>query len=154
MCWHGLRHGDDGIQEDPHLPLRKPGLHPVLGPSADGFVLHGERHAQQQGSLPLPHRPDNGGGCARWTPHGGDHGIGVQHEPHIIYDITSQVILPDRVQLAEAPLSDGRDFNAAGQDSVSEFPHEVTKRNGPLLLGLFQGGAGVFEVDSVHFLPG
>jgi len=44
--------------------------------------------------------------------------------------------------------------NAAGQESVSQFPHEVAKRNGPLLFRLFQGGAGVFEVDSVHFLTG
>ena len=59
-----------------------------------------------------------------------------------------------RIELAEVPLSGGSDFNAVGPDSVSEFPHEVAKRNGPLLLGLFQSGAGVFEVDSVHFLPG
>jgi len=49
------------------------------------------------------------------------------------------------IKLAEVPLS---------QDSVSEFPHEVAKRHGPLLMGLFQSGTGVFEVDSVHLLPG
>jgi hypothetical protein len=50
-----------------------------------------------------------------------------------------------RIKLAEVLL---------GQDSVSEFPHEVAKRHGPLLLGIFQGGTSVFKVDSVHFLPG
>jgi hypothetical protein len=59
-----------------------------------------------------------------------------------------------RIKLAEVPLSGEVDFNAVGQDSVSEFLHQVAKRNGPLLFGLFQGGAGVFEVHSVHFFPG
>jgi len=59
-----------------------------------------------------------------------------------------------RIKLAEVPLGAGRASTRVGQDSVSEFPHEVAKRNGPLLFGLFQGGTGVFEVDSVHFLPG
>jgi hypothetical protein len=58
------------------------------------------------------------------------------------------------IKLAEVPLSGGSDFNAVGQDSVSEFSHEVAKRHGPLLKGLFQSGTSVFEVDSVHFLPG
>jgi len=59
-----------------------------------------------------------------------------------------------RIELAEIPFGGGSDFNAVRQDSVSQFPHEVTQRDGPLLLGLFQGGAGVFEVDSVHFFLG
>jgi len=58
-----------------------------------------------------------------------------------------------RIELAEVPLSGGSDCNAVGQNSVSEFPHEVAKGNGPLLFRLFQGGTGVFDVDSVHFLP-
>ena len=59
-----------------------------------------------------------------------------------------------RVQLAEVPFSGGSDLNSVGQESVSEFPHEVAKWNGSLLFRLFQGSAGVFEVDSAHFLPG
>ena len=59
-----------------------------------------------------------------------------------------------RIELAEVPLSGGSDCNAVGQNSVSEFPHEVAKGNGPLLFRLFQGGAGVFEIDSVHFFLG
>jgi hypothetical protein len=59
-----------------------------------------------------------------------------------------------RIELAGVPLGGGSEFSAVGQESVSEFPHEVAKRNGPLLVGLFQGGAGVFEVDSVHLLTG
>jgi len=59
-----------------------------------------------------------------------------------------------RIEFAEVPLGGGSDFNAEGQDSVSQFPHEVTERNGPLLFRLFHGGAGVLQVDSVHFLPG
>ena len=58
------------------------------------------------------------------------------------------------IELAKVPFSGGSDFNAVGQESVSKFPHEVAKRNGSLLFRLFQGGAGVFEIDSVHFLPG
>jgi hypothetical protein len=69
---------------------------------------------------------------------------------NVPYDLLSDV----RIKLAEVPLSGGSDFNVIGQESVSEFPHEAAKRHGPLLLGLFQGGAGVLEIDSVHFLPG
>ena len=54
------------------------------------------------------------------------------------------------IELAKVPLSGGSDFHAVGQESVSKFPHEVAKRNGSLLFRLFQGGAGVFEIDSVH----
>ena len=42
-----------------------------------------------------------------------------------------------RIELAQLPLSGGSDFNAVGQDSVSQFPHEVPKRNRPLLFSLF-----------------
>jgi hypothetical protein len=59
-----------------------------------------------------------------------------------------------RIELAEVPLSGGSDFDAVGQDSVSQFPHEVPEWNGPLLFRLLQGGAGVFDVQAVHFLPG
>jgi hypothetical protein len=69
-------------------------------------------------------------------------------------DVPVDLLSDVGIKLAEVPLGGGRDFDAVGQDSVSEFPHEVAKRNGPLLFGLFQGGTGVFEVDSVHFLPG
>ena len=128
MCWHGLCHGNDGIQEDLHLPVRKPGVHPMLGPPADGFVLQGERHAQQQRSPPLPYRPNDGGGCACWTPHGGDHGIGVQHQSHITDDIISATMSSTvlvRTELDALPVEEmtGAPFasrvrgkNAAGQD--------------------------------------
>ena len=59
-----------------------------------------------------------------------------------------------RVEFAEVPLSGGSDFNAVGQDSVPQFPHEVPERNGPLLFRLFQSGAGIFEVLAVHLLLG
>jgi hypothetical protein len=55
------------------------------------------------------------------------------------------------IELAKVPLSGRTDFDAIGQDSVSEFSHEVTKRNTALLLRLFQGGASVFEIQAVHF---
>ena len=58
-----------------------------------------------------------------------------------------------RIELAEVPLSGGRDFYAVGQASVPQFPHEVSERDGPLLFRLFQGCPGVFEVYAVHFLP-
>jgi hypothetical protein len=29
------------------------------------------------------------------------------------------------IELAEVPLSGGSDFNEVGQDSISQFPHEV-----------------------------
>lgn len=59
-----------------------------------------------------------------------------------------------RINLAEVPFRGGSDFNAVRQDSVPQFPHKVTKRNGPLLCRLFQSGVGFFEVQAVHFLPG
>ena len=59
-----------------------------------------------------------------------------------------------RIELAEVPLSGGSDFNAVGQLSVSQFPHKIAKRNGPLLFGLFQSGPGVFEVYAVYFFLG
>jgi len=59
-----------------------------------------------------------------------------------------------RIKLAKVPFSSGSDFHAVGQNLVSKFPHEVAQRNGPLLLGFFQGGAGIFEIHSVHFFPG
>ena len=83
-----------------------PGRHPVLGPAADGFVLQGERHAQQHRSLLEPHCPENGGGCARWTPHGGDYGIGIQNQSHIAYDITSSAMSLSwqRIPASRGPL--------------------------------------------------
>jgi hypothetical protein len=59
-----------------------------------------------------------------------------------------------RVELAEVSLGGGSDFDAVGQDSIPQFPHEVPERNSPLLFRLLQGGAGVLEVQAVHFLPG
>ncbi len=56
-----------------------------------------------------------------------------------------------RIQLAEIPLGSGSDLNTVGQNSVSEFPNEVTERNGPLLFRLFESGARVFEVQAVPF---
>jgi len=58
------------------------------------------------------------------------------------------------IELAEVPLGGGGDFNAVGQDSVSQFPYEVAEGNGPLFFRLFQSSAGVFEVQAVHFLTG
>jgi hypothetical protein len=52
MGLRGLSHSDDGIDEDLHLAIQKPGLHPVVGPVADGLVLYGERHAQAPGLQP------------------------------------------------------------------------------------------------------
>jgi hypothetical protein len=93
----------------------------VLGPPADGFVLQGERHAQQQGSLPLPHRPNNGGGCARWTPHGGDYGISVQHEPHITYDITSWVMSPASPWVHDMEVRDSYKYRPIERILASEY---------------------------------
>jgi hypothetical protein len=59
-----------------------------------------------------------------------------------------------RIELAEVLLSGGSDFDAVGQDSVPQFPHEVPEGNSSLLFRLLQGGPGVFEVQAVHFLPG
>ena len=59
-----------------------------------------------------------------------------------------------RIELADVFLSGRSDFDAIGQDSVSQFPHQVPEWNRPLLFRLLQGGAGVFEVDSVHFFLG
>ena len=42
-----------------------------------------------------------------------------------------------RIELAEVPLSGGSDFNAVGQDSVSQLPDEVTERNAALLFRFF-----------------
>jgi hypothetical protein len=69
-------------------------------------------------------------------------------------NVPDDLLADVRIKLAEVPLGGGSDFNAVGQESVSEFPHEVAKRHGPLLFRLFQGGPGLFDVDSVHFLPG
>ena len=93
MGFHGFSHRDGGVGEDLHLPIRKPGFCSVLGPPAHGFVLYRERHAQQQRSPPLPHSPNYGGGSTRRTPHRGNDRIGVQDDPHIVYDITSRVML-------------------------------------------------------------
>jgi hypothetical protein len=49
-----------------------------------------------------------------------------------------------RIQVAKVPLGGRSDFNAVGQDSVSQFPHEVTERSGALLFRFLQGRAGVF----------
>lgn len=59
-----------------------------------------------------------------------------------------------RIELADLSLSSGTDLNAVSQDSVSQFPHEFPERDGPFLFHLFQGGVGVFEVQTVHFLKG
>ena len=59
-----------------------------------------------------------------------------------------------RIEPAEISLCGRSNFNAPGQDSVSKFPHEVAERNCSSLLRFFQGRARVFEVDSVHLLPG
>src|ERR1039457_132160 len=48
----------------------------------------------------------------------------------------------------------GGDFNAVGQALVPQYSHELTERNGPLFFGFRQSGAGVFEVQAVHFLLG
>src|ERR1019366_4738318 len=85
---HGFSHGNDGIQKDLHLLDRKPGLLPVFGSPADGFVLHRQRYAEQQRSLPLSHGANNGGGRARGTPHRRNHGISVHHYSHVTHDIT------------------------------------------------------------------
>jgi len=69
-------------------------------------------------------------------------------------NVPVHVLADVRIELAEVPLSGGSDFDAIRQDSVSQVPHEVSERNGPFLFRLFQGGACIFEVDSVHFLPG
>ena len=69
-------------------------------------------------------------------------------------DVPVHLLSDVRIKPAKVPLSGGSDLSAVGQDSVSKFPHEVAKRSGPLLFRPFQGGTGVFEVDSVHLLPG
>jgi hypothetical protein len=68
--------------------------------------------------------------------------------------VQAHVLADVRIKLAEISLSGGRDFNAVGQVSVPQFPHEIAERNGPLLFRLFQGGPGVFDVDSVYFFLG
>src|SRR5450759_158675 len=59
-----------------------------------------------------------------------------------------------RIELADVPFGGGSDFNAVGQDSVPKFPHKVTECDGPLFFRFRQSCAGVFQVDSVHFLLG
>jgi hypothetical protein len=63
---------------------------------------------------------------------------------HLLADVS--------IELADAPLGGGRDFNAVGQPLVSKFPHKVTERNGALLFRFLQGGAGVRDVLAVHLL--
>lgn len=71
----------------------------------------------------------------------------VENVPvHLLADV--------RIEFAEIPLRGGSDFNAVGQDSVPQFPHEVPEGDVPLPSCLFQGGAGIFEVQAVHFLSG
>src|ERR1017187_7666431 len=65
---------------------------------------------------------------------------------HLLADVS--------IELANVPLSGGRDFNAVGQALVPQYSHEFTERNGPLFFGFRQSGAGVFEVQAVHFLLG
>src|ERR1039458_3625326 len=57
------------------------------------------------------------------------------------------------IELAKVPLSGGRDFNAVGQALVPQISHEVTERK-RALVRVRQSGAGVFEVQAVHFLLG
>ncbi len=59
-----------------------------------------------------------------------------------------------RIEPAEVPPGGGGNFNAVGQDSVSQFPHEVPERDCSLFFRLLQGSAGLFQIDSVPFLPG
>ena len=59
-----------------------------------------------------------------------------------------------RIELADALSAAGVTSNAVGQISIPQFPHEIPERNGPFLFRLFQGGPGVFEVATVHFLLG
>jgi hypothetical protein len=58
-----------------------------------------------------------------------------------------------RSELADVPLGGGGDFDPVGQGLVSQFSNEVAERDGPLFFRLFQGCAGVFDVNPVHFLP-
>lgn len=58
------------------------------------------------------------------------------------------------IELTDVPFSGGRDLNAVGQYLVSEGAHEVAERDCPFFFGLFQGGAGVFEIHAVHFFAG
>ena len=59
-----------------------------------------------------------------------------------------------RIKLAEIPLGGGSDFDPVGQGSISQFPHEVGERNRPLFFRFFQRGVCIFQVDSIHLLPG
>jgi hypothetical protein len=67
-------------------------------------------------------------------------------------DVPVHLLADVSIELADLPLSGGRDFNAVGQPLVSKLPHEVTERNGALLFGLFQGSAGVRDVLAVQLL--
>ena len=73
-----------------------------------------------------------------------------ENEEDLVPNLIDHAVVLPRPDISKVPLSGGSDFHAVGQVSVSKFPHEVAKRNGSLLFRLFQGGAGVFEIDSVH----
>src|ERR1019366_2831446 len=140
---HGFSHGNDGIQKDLHLLDRKPGLLPVFGSPADGFVLQRQRYAKQQRSLPLSHCANNGGGRARGTPHRRNYSVSVHHEPHITYNITSWVMSfavpspyaarPSNVLPAEvASSSPSRHNRKLGTPSARFLPcPSLTKPTGP-----------------------
>ena len=57
-----------------------------------------------------------------------------------------------RIELADLPFGGRSNFNEVGQDSVPQYPHKVTERDGPLFFGFRQSCVSVFQVDSVHFL--
>jgi hypothetical protein len=59
-----------------------------------------------------------------------------------------------RIKLAKIPLGGGGRFNTIGQESIPEILHQGSERDSSLLIRFFQGGAGVFEVEAVHFLLG
>ena len=59
-----------------------------------------------------------------------------------------------RIELADLPFGGRSNFNEVGQDSVPQYPHKVTERDGPLFFGFRQSCVSVFQVDSVHFLLG
>ena len=54
-----------------------------------------------------------------------------------------------RIELADLPFGGRSNFNEVGQDSVPQYPHKVTERDGPLFFGFRQSCVSVFQIDGI-----
>jgi len=99
MCLNGLRHRKQGVQENVNLAVGQTGCDAMLLFPADAFIFYCQRDTDQQSNLVQSRCLKDGGRSTAGTSHGGHHGVRIQNQPHIVYDIISSAILSRGQQL-------------------------------------------------------